>query len=104
MTILQLNPMIPVYVLDKGEGYAIAIIDYSQEHHILWIVAMSDTGEVWTVPNPKLRLQWNYSVERIPMKKEVKKSDLKKLEKKIMKEDRKEDNKLYMKKSKRKNK
>lgn len=100
MTMLQLNPMIPVYIIDKGEGYAIAIIDYSQEHHIHFIVAINATGELWTVNNTKVRLQWNYSIGRIPMKKEVKKSDLKKLEKKILKEDRKEDNKTYVKKPK----
>lgn len=63
----QLNPTIPVVVKDRGHGYAVAVIDYSQEHHLLWIVAMDLTGEVWTVPNPDIRMQFNYSVGRIPI-------------------------------------
>jgi hypothetical protein len=64
MTILQLNPMIPVWVDDK-EGYAIGWIDYSQEHHLMWIISFDDTGEVWTIPNPKVRLQKNFSMGRM---------------------------------------
>ncbi len=62
--ILQLNPQIPVYVVDKGEGYAIALIDYSQDHSLLWLIAMNETGEMWCVPNEQVRAQWNYSVDR----------------------------------------
>lgn len=58
----QLNPTIPVEVIDKGKGYAIAVIDYGQEHHLLWIVAMDDTGEVWAAPNPKVRVRPNWSM------------------------------------------
>ena len=67
MTILQLNPMIPVVVNLSDEwqsGYALAIIDYSQEHHLMFVVAMDDTGEVWTVENPKIRIQKNITVGR----------------------------------------
>ena len=64
MNILQLNPCIPVWT-EKGEGMAIGWMDYSCEHHLMWIVAMNDTGEVWTLPNPDVRLQKNYSIGRI---------------------------------------
>lgn len=63
--ILQLNPMIPVFVMDKGEGYAFLVTDYSQEHHKLWSVVCSKTGEIWDVPNHSIRFQWNYSLDRI---------------------------------------
>jgi hypothetical protein len=63
--ILQLNPYIPMYVVDKGKGHAIAVIDYSQEHSLLWVIAMDDIGEIWTVPNEKVRMQWNESMQRI---------------------------------------
>ncbi len=62
--ILQLNPMLPVYVIDKGEGYAFLVTDYSQEHHKIWSVAFSNTGEVWDVPNDKIRFQWNWTMGR----------------------------------------
>lgn len=61
---IQLNPTIPVFVIDKGEGYAIGWIDYSQEHTLLWIVAFNDTGEVWIAPNNEVRMQCNYSLGR----------------------------------------
>lgn len=62
--ILQLNPMIPVHVVGKGQGFAFAMIDYSQEHDLMFVVAMDDNGEVWTVPNFNIRLQRNISLGR----------------------------------------
>ena len=64
MKILQLNPSIPVFVVNKGQGEAIGWLDYGKEDHLLWIVAMCDSGEVWTVPNPEIRLLNNYSIGR----------------------------------------
>ena len=66
---LQLKPSIPVLVVGKGEGEAIAWFDYSKEDHLMWLVAMDNTGEVWLVPNPKIRLLENYSVGRTVKKK-----------------------------------
>lgn len=60
--ILQLDPTIPVFT-PKGEGYAVALIDYSQEHTTLWKVIL-DTGEVWDFPQSEVRGCWNYSMER----------------------------------------
>ena len=61
--ILQLNPMIPIYrASDKMEGYAFLVIDYSQEHNILFTCAM-DNGEVWTLSNKEIRFQKNISLE-----------------------------------------
>lgn len=61
----QLNPTIPVRC-SRGEGYAVAVIDYSQEHHLLWVVALNPTGEVWCLANPEVTLQVNYSMGRVP--------------------------------------
>lgn len=63
-TILHLNPSIPVYVTDRGAGEALGWIDYGKEDHLIWIVAIDDTGEVWLVPNPKIRMMNNYSIDR----------------------------------------
>lgn len=67
MTILQLNPPIPVYVTDiETMGYALGWIDYSQEHNLIWIVALDNlNGEVWLIQNPKIRLQGNYTMGRV---------------------------------------
>ncbi|MXO84502.1 hypothetical protein GRI38_00450 [Altererythrobacter aurantiacus] len=60
----QLNPPIPVTVLDRGKGIAIAVIDYGQEHNLLWVTALDESGEIWCAPNPKVRLQENWSAGR----------------------------------------
>lgn len=64
MSLIQLNPSIPVNVKDKGSGEAIFLLDYGKEDHVLWAVAMDDSGEVWWVPNPDIRLLKNYSIGR----------------------------------------
>ena len=60
----QLNPPIPLHVLGRGDGYAIAVIDYGQEHNLLWVTAISATGEIWCAPNPQVRMQQNWSMGR----------------------------------------
>ena len=46
------------------KGYAFLVIDYSQEHDILFVCAM-DNGEIWTLNNKKIRVQDNVSLNRI---------------------------------------
>ncbi len=60
----QLNPSLPVTVEGKGKGYAFAVIDYGQEHHLIWVVALDDTGEIWSAPNPKVRMSGNWTMGR----------------------------------------
>jgi hypothetical protein len=55
---LQLNPTVPV-VTPKGKGFAHFLIDYGQEHHLLWVVFLDDNGECWTFANPEVRVQAN---------------------------------------------
>ncbi|MCY7281041.1 MAG: hypothetical protein LH610_09145 [Sphingomonas bacterium] len=64
MALTQLAPPLPMHVVDRGSGYAVAVIDYGQEFDLLWVVAMDDGGEVWCVPNPQVRMQANWSMGR----------------------------------------
>lgn len=64
MGFVQLDPPLPMTVLDKGDGYAVAVIDYGQEFDLLWVVALNDGGEIWCAPNPRVRMQANWSMNR----------------------------------------
>lgn len=61
--ILQLDPQIPL-ITDRGNAQAILVIDYSEEHDLMWVCILDETGEVWTVPNNKVRGFANYSIGR----------------------------------------
>jgi hypothetical protein len=66
---LQLNPTIPIIrISDSMKGFAFILIDYSQEHDLLFVCAMDD-GEIWTLNNKEIRMQKNISLERINIKK-----------------------------------
>lgn len=63
--ILQLNPMIPIFrKSDKMKGYAFLVIDYSQEHDLLFTCAM-DNGDIWTLKNNEISFCNNISLSRI---------------------------------------
>lgn len=62
--ILQLSPSIPM-MTPKGSAVAIAVLDYSEEHHLFWVCAIDATGEIWTYPNPEVRMQKNISLGRL---------------------------------------
>ncbi|WEK43557.1 MAG: hypothetical protein P0Y64_01620 [Candidatus Sphingomonas colombiensis] len=64
MTFQQLDPPIPLHVLGKGTGFAIAVIDYGQEHNLIWVTALDDSGEIWCAPNPQVRMQANWTMGR----------------------------------------
>ena len=61
----QLNPPMPVTVLDKGNGLAFAVIDYGLEHNLIWVTALDNSGEIWCAPNPKVRMQANWTAGRL---------------------------------------
>jgi hypothetical protein len=52
--ILQLNPTLPL-TTPKGEGYAVALIDYGEDHDLKWVVIQNKTGEIWTWNNSEVR-------------------------------------------------
>ena len=60
----QLNPSLPLHVLDKGDGQAIGLIDYRPEHNLIWVTALDASGEVWCAPNPTVRFQKNWTLGR----------------------------------------
>ncbi len=64
MAFQRLDPTIPVHVIDKGPGFAFAVIDYGQEHNLIWVTAINETGEIWCAPNPQVRLQGNWTMGR----------------------------------------
>ena len=62
---LQLDPTIPM-MTPRGSGYALFVVDYSQEHHLMWVVALDDGGEIWMFENPEIRVQSNFTLGRRP--------------------------------------
>lgn len=60
----QLNPPMPVHVLERGDGLAFGMIDYGPEHNLIWVTAIDATGEIWCAPNPKVRMQKNWTMGR----------------------------------------
>lgn len=67
----QLNPMLPVEIIGKGKGLCFAIIDYSEEHNLIFVTAMDATGEIWAAPNATVRAQSNWSMGRVLEKREL---------------------------------
>jgi hypothetical protein len=63
IVVTQLNPTIPV-MTPKGKGYAHLVIDYSQEHDLHWVVFIDNSGECWTFPNSKIRIDTNITLDR----------------------------------------
>jgi hypothetical protein len=61
--ITQLNP--PLHMeTPKGGGWAHFVIDYGPETALLWVVFMDTDGACWTVPNPEVRLTFNWTMGR----------------------------------------
>ena len=64
MGMLQLNPQIPIIrISDKMLGYAFLVIDYSQDHYLLFGCVMQ-TGEIWILSNKDIKFQDNISLGR----------------------------------------
>lgn len=61
--ITQLNPPLALDTV-KGQGWAHFVVDYGPEHDLLWVVFMDKDGACWTVPNPEVRLQLNWTMGR----------------------------------------
>lgn len=63
MTVKQLSPTIPM-ITPKGRGLAHFVIDYGEEHHLCFVVALDDGGECWTFCNPEIRFEANPTMGR----------------------------------------
>jgi hypothetical protein len=61
--ITQLKPPLPMNT-PKGAGLAHFVIDYGPEFDLLWVVFMEKDGACWSVPNPEVRMQFNWSMGR----------------------------------------
>jgi hypothetical protein len=48
----------------KGGGWAHFVIDYGPETALLWVVFMDADGACWTVPNPEVRMSFNWTMGR----------------------------------------
>ena len=59
----QLNPPLPL-ITPKGKAWAHIVIDYGQEHDLLWVCFQDDTGECWTWSNRDVRIQENITMGR----------------------------------------
>ena len=62
---LQLNPTLPIVrVSDSMKGYAFLVIDYSQEHDLMFTCAMSN-GEIWTLKTSEIRMEQHITLGRL---------------------------------------
>lgn len=61
--ITQLNPPLPMET-PKGPALAHFLIDYGPESHLMWVCFLDENGQCWTVPNPEVRMQANWSMQR----------------------------------------
>lgn len=57
----RLDPPIPLDT-PKGKGWAHLVLDYSQEHDLLWVVFLDASGECWSFPNHQIRMRRNMSL------------------------------------------
>jgi hypothetical protein len=64
MSLLQLDPPLPVASVAGRKGLAHLVIDYGVEHNLVWVVAWDDNRELWCVPNSQLRVQENITFGR----------------------------------------
>ena len=49
---------------NKGKGLAHVLVDYGPEHHLIWVVVLDESGEVWAAPNPTVRGRVNWTMGR----------------------------------------
>jgi len=61
--IIQLNPTMPL-LTPKGPALAHFLIDYGEEHHLMWVCVQDETGEIWTWSNTQIRAQANTTFGR----------------------------------------
>jgi len=61
--ILQLNPPLPM-TTTRGKGLAHFVIDYGVESDLMWVVFLDADGSCWTVPNPDVHLEKNWTMGR----------------------------------------
>ena len=68
--IIQLDPTIPMET-PKGPAKAHFLIDYGQEHHLIWVCFQNDTGECWTWSNPQIKIEENVTMMHVRKNKDL---------------------------------
>ena len=58
-------------ITPKGKGFAFMVIDYSHEHDLLFTVAITETGEIWTFSNKEFRFDNNVTMGRTNVSKTI---------------------------------
>lgn len=61
--LVQLNPALPMET-SRGPGVAHFVIDYGVESDLFWVVFLDADGACWTIPNPEVRMQKNWTIGR----------------------------------------
>ena len=61
--ITQLDPPLPLET-PKGAGLAHFVIDYGPEADLVWVVFMDKDGACLSVPNPEIRMSFNWTMGR----------------------------------------
>ena len=61
---LQLNPMIPLVHEDGRKFTAFALLDYSQEHELMFCGWFDESREIWVMSQTKLRAPNNITLGR----------------------------------------
>jgi hypothetical protein len=61
----QLIPPIPVHIVDRCDGYAIGVLTDSLGENLIWITALTPSGEILSVPNANIRLQKKWPLARL---------------------------------------
>jgi hypothetical protein len=69
MTLIQLNPPIPMSDEAGRKGIAYFLLDYGIDWETLFLIAWDDTAEWWWVSQSKLRAAKNISLGRLPQEK-----------------------------------
>lgn len=64
--LVQLNPPIPFVTVDGEKCLALMVLDYGTEYDTLFLCGMTESRELWWLPNSKLRLGDNISLGRNP--------------------------------------
>jgi hypothetical protein len=64
--LLQLNPTLPL-TTPKGDAFAHFLIDYGQEHNLIWVAFLKQSGECWCFSNKEIRLEPNFTMQTGPI-------------------------------------
>lgn len=51
-------------ITPRGSGEALLVIDYSPEFDLMFVVALDDSGELWTYKNSEVRMHKNETLGR----------------------------------------